>query len=39
MNVLLDEHLDWRLKKLLTGHRVQHVEDVGWKGRVYSASE
>jgi predicted nuclease of predicted toxin-antitoxin system len=32
MNVLLDEHLDWRLKKLLTDHRVQHVEDLGWKG-------
>jgi predicted nuclease of predicted toxin-antitoxin system len=32
MNILLDECLDWRLKKDLPGHQVHTVQDMGWGG-------
>jgi predicted nuclease of predicted toxin-antitoxin system len=32
MNVLLDECLDWRLGRELTGHNVKSVQDMGWHG-------
>lgn len=32
MNILLDEQMDWRLRRLLPEHTVLHVDQVGWKG-------
>jgi hypothetical protein len=32
MKVLLDENIDIRFKKLLTGHEVFTVKDMGWNG-------
>ena len=32
MNILLDECLDWRLARELTGHEVSTVRDMGWLG-------
>lgn len=32
MRILLDECLDWRLKRELTGHDVFSVGDMGWSG-------
>jgi predicted nuclease of predicted toxin-antitoxin system len=32
MNILLDECLDWRLKRDLPGHQVRTVQDMGWDG-------
>lgn len=32
MNVLLDECLDWRLKRDLPGHSVKTVQEMGWDG-------
>src|SRR5271170_3784470 len=32
MRVLLDENLDWRLKRDLPGHEVQSVPLLGWAG-------
>ncbi len=33
MKVLLDEHLDWRLKRLLPDDDVVHLDELGWKGK------
>ena len=32
MNILLDENLDWRLKRELPGHAVESVSLIGWAG-------
>lgn len=32
MRVLLDENLNWRLKRDLTGHDVESVPLIGWAG-------
>lgn len=32
MNILLDENLDWRLKRDLPGHAVESVPQIGWAG-------
>ena len=32
MKILLDENLNWRLKKFLPGHEVQSVPRIGWAG-------
>ena len=32
MRILLDENLDWRLKKSLPGHEVKSVPRIGWAG-------
>ena len=32
MNVLLDECLDWRLRRDLPDHNVKTVQDMGWHG-------
>ena len=32
MRILLDENLDWRLRRLLTEHEVDSVAYVGWSG-------
>ena len=32
MNILLDENLDWRLGRELTGHMVASVPLIGWAG-------
>jgi predicted nuclease of predicted toxin-antitoxin system len=32
MNILLDENLDWRLGRDLTGHAVVSVPQIGWAG-------
>lgn len=32
MRVLLDENLDWRLARSLTGHAVESVQRNGWAG-------
>lgn len=32
MRILLDENLDWRLKRLLPGHEVESVQLNGWAG-------
>ena len=32
MKVLLDECLDWRLRRDLPGHEVKTVQDMGWDG-------
>jgi predicted nuclease of predicted toxin-antitoxin system len=32
VNILLDECLDWRLRKSLPGHSVKTVQDMGWVG-------
>ena len=32
MRILLDECIDWRLSRALTGHEVSTVQDVGWIG-------
>lgn len=32
MNILLDECLDWRLKRDLPGHTVRTVGEMGWSG-------
>jgi len=32
MKVLLDENLDWRLERHLTGHTVTSISKVGWAG-------
>jgi predicted nuclease of predicted toxin-antitoxin system len=32
MRVLLDENLDWRLKRDLPGHEVESVPLLGWAG-------
>jgi len=32
MRILLDENLDWRLRRLLPGHDVDSVAYIGWAG-------
>ena len=32
MKVLLDECLDWRLRRELPGHEVKTVQEMGWGG-------
>lgn len=32
MKILLDENLDWRLRRLLPGHEVDTVAYIGWSG-------
>jgi predicted nuclease of predicted toxin-antitoxin system len=32
MRILLDENLDWRLKRSLPGHEVESVQLNGWSG-------
>jgi hypothetical protein len=32
MRILLDENLDWRLRRLLTDHEVDSVAYIGWSG-------
>jgi len=32
MRILLDENLDWRLKRSLPGHEVESVQLNGWAG-------
>lgn len=32
MNILLDENLDWRLKRDMPGHVVDSVPLIGWAG-------
>lgn len=32
MNLLLDECLDWRLRRDLPGHEVKTVQEMGWAG-------
>jgi predicted nuclease of predicted toxin-antitoxin system len=32
MRILLDENLDWRLQRDLTGHEVESVHRLGWTG-------
>lgn len=32
MRILLDENLDWRLRRMLPGHRVESVAYLGWSG-------
>ena len=32
MRILLDENLDWRLKRFLPGHEVESVQLNGWAG-------
>lgn len=32
MHILLDENLDWRLRRDLTGHVVESVPLIGWAG-------
>jgi predicted nuclease of predicted toxin-antitoxin system len=32
MRILLDENLDWRLRRLLPGHEVDSVSYIGWSG-------
>ena len=32
MKLLLDECLDWRLRRDLPGHEVKTVQDMGWQG-------
>lgn len=32
MKILLDENLDWRLRRLLPGHEVESVAYIGWSG-------
>lgn len=32
MRILLDENLDWRLRRLLPGHAVDTVAYIGWSG-------
>ena len=32
MRILLDENLDWRLKRDLPGHDVASVQRIGWGG-------
>jgi len=33
VNILLDENLDWRLRRDLPGHSVESVPLIGWAGR------
>jgi hypothetical protein len=32
MRILIDECLDWRLCRALTGHQCSSVRDAGWEG-------
>jgi hypothetical protein len=32
VNILLDENLDWRLRRDLAGHAVESVPLIGWAG-------
>jgi predicted nuclease of predicted toxin-antitoxin system len=32
MKILLDENLDWRLGRELSGHEVDSVPKIGWAG-------
>jgi len=32
VRILLDENLDWRLERFLTGHEVKSVPKIGWAG-------
>ncbi len=32
VNILLDECLDWRLRRDLPGHEVKTVQEMGWEG-------
>ena len=32
MRILLDENLDWRLRRELPGHVVESVPLIGWAG-------
>jgi predicted nuclease of predicted toxin-antitoxin system len=32
VNILLDENLDWRLRRDLPGHTVESVSLIGWAG-------
>jgi len=32
MRILLDENLDWRLRRFLPGHEVDSVSYIGWSG-------
>lgn len=42
MRLFLDNCLDWRVGRLLTGHQVSHAKDLGWEilenGRLLSAA-
>lgn len=38
MNILLDENLDWRLRRDLPGHTVESVPLIGWAGLKNGAS-
>ena len=31
MRILLDHNMDWRLKRLLTGHEAVTAKDMGWE--------
>lgn len=31
MKILLDNCVDWRVERLLTGHEVAHAKDLGWQ--------
>jgi len=37
VNILLDENLDWRLRRDLPGHTVESVPLIGWAGLKNSA--
>ena len=32
MRILIDECLDWRLGRVLTGHEAVSVQKMGWSG-------
>lgn len=32
MRILLDEKLDWRLRRAIPGHQVESVPLLGWTG-------
>lgn len=32
MKLLLDECLDWRLRRDLAGHEIKTVQEMGWEG-------
>jgi hypothetical protein len=42
VRLFLDNCLDWRVGRLLTGHQVSHAKDLGWEnlenGRLLSAA-
>ena len=32
MRILLDENLDWRLERFLSGHEIKSIPRLGWAG-------